>query len=366
MMGHNRVQQRQAICDENKNEAHPRSHGAKIRGLRWISQGSKSCNTLIFGTGRVTCGVYLLLRNDSAVHRDKTADILRRGQHQKNRHVVSGLHGKKARLPDFFSERIGVNATFGVVKESMCLKLNPMLKSFILIAATCLTLDSFSLEIQQDLKPFTRVVASPRVSVILEKGDRESIRLVYDNVDAEKVNVQVIGKTLRIYLDDARKVEKTIRTDRGRVSIYEGVSVTAYVTYRELDLLEVRGNQEITCLDPIDSEIFVLRAYGENEIRLAYLKTGFFKAKLYGSNDLEVLKGRTLEQKYVLYGENKIDTKGMRSDYIITSIFGEGSLRINSAEEVRIDAFGEPRIFVDGGAHVNRRLIFGKANIYEN
>jgi hypothetical protein len=96
------------------------------------------------------------------------------------------------------------------------------------------------------------------------------------------------------------------------------------------------------------------------------LKTGFFKAKLYGENDLHVGTGRTLELKYLLYGENKIDTKGMRSDYITTSIFGEGSLRVNSAEEVRIDAFGEPRIYVDGGAHINRRLVFGKANIYTN
>ena len=56
----------------------------------------------------------------------------------------------------------------------------------------------------------------------------------------------------------------------------------------------------------------------------------------------------------------------MRSDYIITSIFGEGSLRINSAEEVRIDAFGEPHIYVDGGASINKRLVIGKANIFEN
>src|SRR5690606_20326493 len=149
--------------------------------------------------------------------------------------------------------------------------------------------------------------------------------------------------------------------EHGRVGIYEGVLVTAYVTYRDLETLEIRGSQELTCLDPLESDVFRLRAYGENEIRLTSLKTGFFKAKLYGENDLRVQKGRTLEQKFLSYGDNKIDTKGLRSDYIITSVFGEGSLKINSAEEVRIDAFGEPKIFVDGGAHINRRLVIGKA-----
>ena len=223
-------------------------------------------------------------------------------------------------------------------------------------------------EITKDLKHFTRVVASPRINVILEKGDHESVRLVYDNVSEHDININVSGRTLRIYLDKARKVERMDREDNDgyRQSMYEGATITAYVTYRELEMLEIRGNQELTCKDPIDTEVFTLRAYGENEINFASLKTGFFKAKLYGQNNLNVKKGRTLEQKYLLYGENKIDTKGMRSDYITTSIFGEGSLRINSAEEVRIDAFGEPRIYVDGGAHINRRLVIGRANIFTN
>lgn len=242
-----------------------------------------------------------------------------------------------------------------------------MLKIFILTSALCLSLTGFSQAVEQDLKHFTRVVASPHVNVILEKGREESIRLIYNNVDPERVNVKVSGKTLRIFLEGARKVSKRIQARDGRtVDAYDDVAVTAYVTYSTLESLEIRGNQELTCLDPIDADVFRLRAYGENEIRLAQLKTGFFKAKLYGRNQLSVHDGRTLEQKYVLYGENKIDAYGMRSDYIITSIFGQGSLRVNSAEEVRIDAFGDPRIFVDGGAHVRRRLIIGNADIYED
>ena len=243
-----------------------------------------------------------------------------------------------------------------------------MLKTLTLILS-CLTLSAFCQEINKDLKHFTRIVASPRINMILQKGDHESVRLTYSNVGAEHINIDVTGKTLRIYLDDARKVEpmKGQRDGHGkRESTYQGVAITAYVTYKELDMLEIRGNQELSCKDPLEAETFTLRAYGENEIHLASLRTGFFKAKLYGENDLRIDKGRTLEQKFLLYGENKIDTKGLRSDYIITSIFGEGSLMINSAEEVRIDAFGEPRIYVDGGANINKRLVIGKANIFAN
>ncbi len=237
------------------------------------------------------------------------------------------------------------------------------------LAFTCLCAAASGQEIQKDLKHFNSVIASPRVNVVLEKGNREAIRVVYDGVSEDKINIGVTGRTLHIYLDKARKVEKmkpeTQRHGR-RESMYAGATVTAYITYKEIQALEIRGEQELTCKDEIESEEFVLRAYGENEITLASLRTGFFKAKLYGQNRLYVENGRTLEQKYMLYGENKIDTKGMRSDYIITSIFGEGSLKITSLEEVRIDAFGEPQIYVDGGAHINRRLVIGKASIYTN
>ncbi len=212
-------------------------------------------------------------------------------------------------------------------------------------------------------------MASPRINVVLEKGTQESIRLVYDGVREEKINIAITGRTLRLYLDKARKVERMkpeSKYHERRQSMYAGAKVTAYITYRKLDALEIRGDQELTCKDEIESEEFTLRAYGENDITLASLRTGFFKAKLYGNNSLYVGSGRTLEQKYLLYGENKIDSNGLRSDYIITSIFGEGSLTINSTEEVRIDAFGEPQIYVAGGAHINRRLVIGKASIFTN
>jgi hypothetical protein len=96
------------------------------------------------------------------------------------------------------------------------------------------------------------------------------------------------------------------------------------------------------------------------------LKTDYFKASLYGQNDLKIKKGKVVEQKYKLYGENKIDTRDMKSAFASASIFGEGNVKINTTEEVRVDAFGEPDIYVNGGAHVNKRLIFGRTRIHED
>ncbi|MBT1703534.1 GIN domain-containing protein [Chryseosolibacter indicus] len=245
-----------------------------------------------------------------------------------------------------------------------------MKKTIVLTALICCTIFSYAQkEIERELKPFNKIIASPRINVILKKGETENIRLAYNNVSESKINIEVRNKTLHIYLDDAKKVEKTIRyhdNDGSRHGIYKDVTITAYVTYKDLEALEIRGEQELTCLDPIESEQFKLRAYGENEITLASLKTDYFKASLYGENRLKIKGGKVVEQRYRIFGENKIDTQEMKSAYTSTSIFGEGKLSVNSSEEVRVNAFGEPRISIDGGAHLSKRLVFGKADISQN
>ncbi len=245
------------------------------------------------------------------------------------------------------------------------------MKKSALIALSLLAMatGAFAQEIQKELKSFSRIIASPRVNLILKKGEKESIRLVYNDVSKSKINIEVSNHTLHLYLDNARKVEKMdpYGNDFGpRRNMYDGVSITAYVTYKYLEGLEIRGNQELTCYDPIEADEFRLKAYGENEITLASLKTDFFKASLYGTNELKISKGKVVEQKYKLYGENRIDTRALKSAYVSTSIFGEGDLKITSTEEVRVDAFGEPSIHVNGGANVNRRLVFGRTSIFHD
>jgi hypothetical protein len=219
-------------------------------------------------------------------------------------------------------------------------------------------------EITRDLRSFTKIIASPKINVILEKGEKESIRIIYSDVSADKINFDVKGKTLRIYLDDARVVEKTYKSDgHQRKSIYHDATVTAYVTYRELKHVQIRGNQELTCKDEIESKKFVLRAYGENEIRLASLKTEHFKTTLYGENDLKILGGKAEYQKYKLYGENKIDSRDLKSFVAKTTIFGESKIKLSIQDKLRVNAFGESQVRYDGEARVNRGLVIGNTEI---
>ena len=220
---------------------------------------------------------------------------------------------------------------------------------------------------EKSLSHFTKIVASPRVNVVLQKGDRESIRLTYSNISPKNVNVVVTGNKLRIFLDHARVVEKQERIysegHTQKKSIYRDASVTAYVTYRELKEIEVRGEQELTCQGEISTDKLKVRAYGETEIDLASLNTNKLKVSLYGENHLKIRSGEAGHQVYRLFGENRIDTRGLKSTSASTRIYGEGRLSLTT-EKLVVNAIGEPVIRVNGSPHLNKGIVIGRADIH--
>jgi len=239
------------------------------------------------------------------------------------------------------------------------------MKKIILVSLLLIgVLTASAQEISKELRSFNKVIVSPKINLILEKGDQESIRVAYTGVSEDKINIEVKGSTLRVYLDDARITERTRKIDDNRrEGIYKDVVVTAYVTYRDLKALQIRGDQELTCNGALDAKKFTLKAYGENEIRLSSVFTGYFKTCLYGENDLKVKGGKADYQKYKVFGQNKIDTQALKSFATTTNIYGESKIKISTQDELKVNSFGESSVYYAGNADINRGLIFGTTRI---
>ncbi len=214
------------------------------------------------------------------------------------------------------------------------------------------------------LEHFDRISVSPRIALKLTKGSEETVRFEFDQIDPDKINFKVSNKKLTIYLDDARTYERSRRGRHGRwrESIYKGGRVTAYVTYRTLKKLVMKGEEDVSIPDPIDQASFVLRLYGESDVDIASLQTQDFKAALYGENELTIREGGAASQVYALYGENRIRTENFHCDRTRTTSFGESNLLISS-DAISVTAFGETQISYVGSADVNRRLILGETRI---
>jgi hypothetical protein len=257
----------------------------------------------------------------------------------------------------------------GVFTPTIVLVTNPIIMkihTILVQALLCIVLSTANAqEIEKFLEPFNRIVASPRINLVLKQGNKEEIRLTYSNVSESDINIVVHGNTLRIYLDGSRVTEKQERiARRHKRGAYIDAIVTAYVTFTNLEHLEIRGNQELTCEDTIESEKFKLKAYGENQIMLASVKSEYMKTQLYGENTLRIKSGKADYQKYKLYGENRIDTRGLKSFATSATIYGESKVKLNSQDALRVNAFGEADVAFLGNADVSKGWIFGRTNIH--
>jgi hypothetical protein len=221
-------------------------------------------------------------------------------------------------------------------------------------------------ELTRPVSAFEKISVSPRINLVLLKGDQESVRIVYQNVNPNRINTVVYGNRLRIYLDGARVLDKRERVwdgSRRREPIYKDAAITVYVTYVMLKEVEMRGEEELICESTLEADKFKLIAFGRADIQLASVQTGKFKASLYGENKIKIKSGEANHQVYRLFGENKIDTRGLESSTASARIYGEGKLTLSAKEEVHIHSFGEPDIFIEGDPYVSKGIIIGRTTI---
>ncbi|KXK31845.1 MAG: hypothetical protein UZ12_BCD005000149 [Bacteroidetes bacterium OLB12] len=236
----------------------------------------------------------------------------------------------------------------------------------IVFALITVTASAQEHEFEKRLKYFNKITVSPKIHLILTQGDQESIKLTYSNIDAGQINVAVEGDKLKIYLDDARIIDKReYYDDSGKRSIYHNAHVTAHITFRELRLLEIRGDQDVSVNHILDADHLLIRAYGSAQINIDSLQAKSLKVVAYGENRIRFKSGSAPTQRYVLYGENRIDSRNLDGHNISSNIYGEGRLTVNASDEVRINAIGEPEINVSGTSFINKGLVLGRASIHK-
>jgi len=220
-----------------------------------------------------------------------------------------------------------------------------------------------------DVGSFDEVIISPHIEVIFEKADNESVVIEDIDVSMDKLNVEVKGNTLHIYLDDAKvytKSEKVKYEDyKGKHAIYNGTLVSAKVYYTELEELSLRGEETHKVVSPINSEKLQLKIYGEAEVYLNEIEVQEFFATMYGESYLEVKKGNAKRQRIISYGEGDINTFGVQNATAKITAYGEGRVRLKVSDELKVTAYGEATVHYKGSPMVNRGLVIGEATIHQ-
>lgn len=214
---------------------------------------------------------------------------------------------------------------------------------------------------------FNKVIVSPHVQVTFIEGNEESVTIEKSAVSNDKINIEVNGTTLRIYLDGTKEVDKNevIHEDGHKVKrpIYNGTVVSATLTYKTLDELSVRGEETQVCKSRLQGDKFSLKIYGESHVFLDEVDLGELRATIYGESFLEIKSGSITDQKYISYGESKINSVGIKSNTTKITAYGEADFRVNVSDKIKITAFGEATLGYRGNPEITRGLNFGNVHI---
>lgn len=258
------------------------------------------------------------------------------------------------------------------------------MKKIIPIAAiVLLQLSAHAQILEKSLPEFRKVVFSPFIDVELRKGTSESIKIVYENVREDEINIEVNGKTLRVYLDDAKLGLKRTYIEGKYERKYARAKVKAVVTYRELRNIQMAGNNRLTCKEELTGSKLKIKIYDEAEVNFTSMtskriristygaatvdvgevKTNKMRIATYGDNDIKIESGEALNQIYRAYGDNIIDARGVQSSYIKVGFFGDNKLAIDARDEVKLTVLGEGNIRISGDPHIRKNLILGSPNI---
>lgn len=214
---------------------------------------------------------------------------------------------------------------------------------------------------------FNKVIVSPHIEVTLVEGDEESVTINNAKVSMEKINVEVEGKTLRLYLDGARVITKSekINNDnwKGSRAIYDGTQVTATVTFKKLERLSVRGEEIVRVSSAMDQADLKLTIYGESKVYFDDLTTKELTVAIYGESYLELSSGAVGRQVYRAYGESEVNASEIKNESTKITAYGESNFRVNVSDRLKVTCYGETKINYIGSPEVDKGIVIGEAEI---
>lgn len=218
-----------------------------------------------------------------------------------------------------------------------------------------------------DVEQFDKIVVSPHIQATFVQGENEQIRIESNTVSDDKVNVEVNGKTLRIYLEGAKEVTKSEKVNedgnKRSKSIYNGTVLIVTITYKNLKELSLRGEEKFICKSPLTGNRFRLRIYGESQVYLNEVILDELQATIYGESYLEIKRGNINAQKFTAYGETKINTLGVSNEFTKIIAYGEGSYRVNVSKRLKVTAYGEATVAYEGNPEIDKGIVIGEATI---
>ena len=214
---------------------------------------------------------------------------------------------------------------------------------------------------------FDKVIVSPHIEAIFKKGAVPSIIIEDISVPIEKFKYEINKGTLQVYLEGAKTYTKNkkVVTDNyeKKVPLYNNRVVKVIITYVDVKIFSLRGEEKITFQTPLVQDECKLRIYGKSEVTIKNMDVDKLDVSIYGDSFLNIEKGAINKQKVSAYGASKIMAVDVVSKETKISAYGDGTFQFNVSEKIKVNSYGESTVLYKGGAQLKKGIVIGESTI---
>jgi hypothetical protein len=244
------------------------------------------------------------------------------------------------------------------------------MKLKLIIFFTSLLFVNSSLNAQSKIKlkqPFDKIIVSPHIEAVFKKGSEPSIEIVDINVPVEKFKYELHKGILQIFLEGAKTYTKNkkevVRNSKRKVPLYRGRVVKVIITYVDVKIFSLRGEEKIIFQTPLVQKECILRIYGKSEVTINSIEVDKLNVSIYGDSFLIMEKGSIKKQKITAYGASKVMASGVTSNETKITAYGDGIFKFNVLEKIKVISYGEATVLYKGNAKLKKGIVIGASTI---
>ncbi len=232
-----------------------------------------------------------------------------------------------------------------------------MRKSSLLILAIFASVVLFAQSETRSLDSFSKVSVGESIEVILTKGSKESAKVVVDDIPLDEVATEVVGSTLKIYLEG---------------NSYRNVEVKVWVTYVSLEGLRSSSSSSIVAEELIVSKgDFDIECSSSGNI-YASIKARYVDISVSSSGDVD-LQVEAEEMEVEVSSSGDIDIAGKANSIEVSAsssgsvngyelMCGDAYLRASSSGSIKLTVDGELEARASSGSSIRYKGSPSKTN----
>lgn len=214
---------------------------------------------------------------------------------------------------------------------------------------------------------FDKIIVSPHIEVEFVQGNEAKIEVQEIMVPIEKFNFEITNKTLQVYLEGAKTITKHEKYNHNgwkqKVPVYKNKVAKVKITYRDVEMFSLRGEEKITFESPLDQDDCTLRIYGESEVLVKEANLNNLRVAIYGESHLVIDSGSITNQKITAYGSSKVRTLNVATKNAKVTAYGEGTYQINVSDRLKVTSYGEANILYKGTPELKKGIVIGESTI---